>query len=298
MRCGNNLKQFGIALHMYNDDYYRFPPGGYIRRVNINDPWSYDWNQDQGSWLLHTMPYMEQDALYKFYLPQINLSDGPGAWNIQWIAGWNRKGPKYIQCPSDDWDHETRSATNYAGSLGPQCQIGPCGYDPYQFQNCNEPGPAPNIPFIKGTPDNPSHGNSPHADQIRGCFNRLGAKIRLADLLDGSSNTILVGEVRPNEHDHMPWQGSWVHYNGGAAHAGTMPPINYITDSPNWCSPVDRSRTNWNISWGFKSRHPNGTQFLFGDGSVTYISQKIDYVVYQYLGCRNDTVPVSVPSGP
>jgi len=34
MKCGNNLKQFGIACHMYNDDYNRLPPGGYFRRVN------------------------------------------------------------------------------------------------------------------------------------------------------------------------------------------------------------------------------------------------------------------------
>jgi prepilin-type N-terminal cleavage/methylation domain-containing protein/prepilin-type processing-associated H-X9-DG protein len=291
MKCGNNLKQFGIACHMYNDDYNRLPPGGYFRRVNKFDPWSFDWGQDQGSWLMYLLPYMEQDALWREYKVYL-VPDGEAGWySIQQVSNWNRPSPQYMRCPSDDWDHGTNATSNYAGSLGPQCQIGPCGYDPFQFQNCWEPGPAANI---AGIPGSPSHGNSPFPDHIRGCFNRMGAKIRLADMIDGSSNTIMIGEVRPNEHDHMPWRGSWVHFNGGMAHAGTLPPINYRTDSPDWCSPVDRSRTNWNLSWGFKSRHPGGAQFVMGDGSVAFLTENIDYLLYQYLGCRNDRMPAQI----
>ena len=36
------------------------------------------------------------------------------------------------------------------------------------------------------------------------------------------------------------------------------------------------SRSNWNVSWGFKSRHPGGAQFLFGDGSVHFLAEDID----------------------
>jgi prepilin-type N-terminal cleavage/methylation domain-containing protein/prepilin-type processing-associated H-X9-DG protein len=293
MKCGNNLKQFGIALHMYHDDYKKLPPGGYCRRINANDPWSYDWAQDQGTWMLHILPYMEQDSLYIPYRPHINLTDGPGFWSIQNLSGWNARSPLYLRCPSDDWDHATMATSNYAGSLGPQCTIGPCGYDPFQWNNCWwNPGPAVPPPFIQGSPD---HGNSPFADHIRGCFNRLGARIRLADLIDGTSNVILVGEVRPKEHDHMPWQGSWVHFNGGGSHATTLPPINYRTDSPDWCSPAQSSRTNWNVAWGFKSRHSNGAQFLMGDGSVIFLTERVDYALYQYLGCKNDSFSASVP---
>jgi prepilin-type N-terminal cleavage/methylation domain-containing protein/prepilin-type processing-associated H-X9-DG protein len=292
MKCGNNLKQFGIALHMYYDDHNRLPPGGYFRRTNPDDPWSYDWGQDQGTWLMYCLPYMEQEPLFDLYKPYI-VKDGGGWYSIQQAANWNRPSPLYMRCPSDDWDHYTQGTTNYAGSLGPQCTIGPCGYDPFQWNNCwwNPRAAVPPL-GIQGSPD---HGNSPFADHIRGCFNRMGARIRLADLLDGSSNVIMVGEVRPAEHDHMPWRGSWVHFNGGASHATTLPPINYRTDSPNWCSPVDRSRTNWNLAWGFKSRHTNGAQFLMGDGSVILLTNQIDYALYQYLGCRNDFQPASVP---
>src|SRR5688572_6303863 len=49
MRCGNNLKQFGIAIHAYHNDHDRLPPGGgYVRNEQLA-AWDQD---DQGSWLL------------------------------------------------------------------------------------------------------------------------------------------------------------------------------------------------------------------------------------------------------
>lgn len=305
MRCGNNLKQMGIALHMYYNDYGRLPPGGRMRRTNPADPWSVDWGQDQGTWHVYLLPYLEQDQLYKKYQPYI-VSDGvvPPWVSIQQAPSpWNEKAPKYLQCPSDDWDQENNSTSNYAGSLGPNCAIGPCGYNPYQWQQspsrnwagggCDDsPGTVPVLPGLKIARD---HGNEVSGALMPGCFNRFGIKIRLDDMIDGTSNTIMVGECRPAEHDHMPWQGSWVHFNGGASHCTTLPPINYKTDSPDWCSPADRSRTNWNVSWGFKSRHTAGANFLMGDGSVQMLPKTIDYVVYQYLGARNDERAITPP---
>jgi prepilin-type processing-associated H-X9-DG protein len=289
MRCGNNLKQLGIALHMYYNDHGRLPPGGRCRSRSATDPWQLDWGQDQGTWHIYCLPYLEQDNLWKKYMPFIHSDGNTPAWvSIQQApAPWNEKSPKYLRCPSDDWDQETQSTSNYSGSLGPQCSIGPCGYNPFQIK-C-QTGTYPGIEW------SPDHGNDIRAQFIRGCFNRLGAKIRLDDIIDGTSNTIMVGEVRPAEHDHMPWQGSWVHFNGGAAHVTTLPPINYKTDSTQWCNPPDRSRTNWNIAWGFKSRHPAGANFLMGDGSVQHLSPYIDDRAYQYLGCRHDQQAISPP---
>src|ERR1700745_848078 len=50
-KCSNNLKQFGLALHMYNDPHGKLPPGGY-----------YNWSEN-GTWIVYTLPYMEQDNL-------------------------------------------------------------------------------------------------------------------------------------------------------------------------------------------------------------------------------------------
>jgi prepilin-type processing-associated H-X9-DG protein len=45
---------------------------------------------------------------------------------------------------------------------------------------------------------------------------------------------------------------------------------------------------NWGYSIGFKSFHPGGANFVFADGSVHFLSEKINMDTYQLLGCRND----------
>src|SRR5438552_17827172 len=58
MKCANNLKQFGIACHLYLDTSKVFPPGSKTIPTG-------NWSGDKGSWLVLTLPYMEQDALFQ-----------------------------------------------------------------------------------------------------------------------------------------------------------------------------------------------------------------------------------------
>ena len=57
-------------------------------------------------------------------------------------------------------------------------------------------------------------------------------------------------------------------------------PINYRTDGTNWCNPAQTFKGNWNVSWGFKSNHTNGVNFVFGDGSVHFITNSINMKTY------------------
>jgi len=292
MKCSNNLKQLGIAMHMYNDVNGRLPPGGKMR-ANAN------WSDDMGSWIVYSLPYLEQDNLYKAIQSSGALDDTKPLTPV-WTDGvtggvhafmllnpsFQVKLP-YIRCPSDDWDPDAKT-TSYIGSVGPQCAPGPCGYDPYAGW-C---APENNVALTGGLPVmgyswSPDHGNSFSAQDIRGVFNRLGAKITLAMVKDGLSNTIFIGESLPAQHDHIA-QNIWWHFNGGAAHVSTIIPINYRSDGTNWCSPAQTFKGNWSVSWGFKSNHSGGANFLFGDGSVHFIGQSIDHRTYQLLGCRND----------
>ena len=75
-------------------------------------------------------------------------------------------------------------------------------------------------------------------------------------------------------------------------------PLNYTANRKyaNFgCSNPDRSTRNWNVSWGFNSRHSGGANFAFCDGSVQFLSQSIDIRTYNLLGCRNDGMPASIP---
>ena len=55
-------------------------------------------------------------------------------------------------------------------------------------------------------------------------------------------------------------------------------------------APIPNDR-NWNVAWGFKSRHTGGANFVFADGSVRFISESINMRAYVLLGARNDGQP-------
>ena len=67
MKCSNNLKQLGLACHMYHDTYKIFPPGAKTIPTG-------NWDGDKGSWLVYTLPYVEQDPLFKS-IPDFNVPD-------------------------------------------------------------------------------------------------------------------------------------------------------------------------------------------------------------------------------
>jgi len=270
-KCANNLKQFGLACHSFNDNNGYMPPGGYS-----NPPGSW-WTGDKGSWLIFTLPYMEQNNLFQ-QLPNFNQPNYDTIGVAQNAGVFTNVRLPYARCPSDDYNPDA-TVSNYVGSLGPQCAPGPCGYDPYQ-QYCNMPQ--------WGYTWSPDHGNTTDPQQVRGMFNRLGAKITLASVIDGTSNTIMIGESLPAMHDHLA-QNMWWDFNGGNSHCTTIIPINYFSNQQVGCSSnPPLSYQNWNVSWGFKSRHTNGTNFVFADGSVHFIQQGIEHRTYQMLGCRHD----------
>src|SRR5437870_2503086 len=67
MKCSNNLKQIGLAVHNYHDTYQWFPPS-YVR-------------QDWLTFAVFLLPYLEQDAAYKLWDPQLRYYDQPNRGN-------------------------------------------------------------------------------------------------------------------------------------------------------------------------------------------------------------------------
>jgi prepilin-type N-terminal cleavage/methylation domain-containing protein/prepilin-type processing-associated H-X9-DG protein len=294
-KCQNNLKQFGLAIHSFADrNNTQFPQGGKfgVDRPSTNDfvtgnaNWgNHDWGSDQGTWLVYTLPDMEQSALFA----QINQNDRVhNSVGIAISAMNPRPRLPYGRCPSDDHD-PIATVSNYIGSLGPQCTPGQGGCDAWADWCRPEISGIGGGFNLMGYRNSSDHGNTWTATDSRGIFTRMGVRITFAMVTDGLSNTIVIGEGLPAQHDHFG--GGWWHFNGGNAHASTLAPINNRTDGTSFCvTPTNRypSSGNWNHAWGFKSRHSGGANFLMGDGSVRFIPQTIDHRTYQLLGCRND----------
>jgi prepilin-type N-terminal cleavage/methylation domain-containing protein/prepilin-type processing-associated H-X9-DG protein len=303
--CHNNLKQLALACHTYHDVNGFFPPGG--RFLSRKDPPDRQ-GGDKGSWLVFALPYMEQGSLYQ----QIPLRTQPDYNSIANCPAFPARLPNG-RCPSDDYDPGA-FVCNYVGSNGPQCWSGFCDYtpsypiDPFQKycngDDVNDPPQTLNPPTYKGYAASPNYGDTSEPSEVRGMFNQSGAKISLADVTDGTTNTLLLGEKIISQE----WAFLFDFYTGGPTHwanrlggncfGTTIIPINYRTDytADDGCTAApDRYYYNAGVTAGFKSRHPGGTNFALVDGSVRFISQDIDRQVYQYLGCRNDGQVAGLP---
>jgi type II secretory pathway pseudopilin PulG len=169
------------------------------------------------SWLVSILPFIDQAPLH-------NVIDQESGWKAEGHArAINTAIPQYWH-PSETVTHDAdgRPVTHYAGVAG----VGERG------------------PFLPV--------NDPKAGMFG--YNRV---TRFRDVLDGLSNTLMVGEVR---EDLGPW---------AAGGPGTIRPL---TDKPYINGPN-----------GFGSRSVGGAQFLLGDGSVRFISENTDPSVMEAL---------------
>ena len=278
--CGNNLKQYGIALQLYHDTHKQIPPGG-------GRGWGTPVQNPRIGWQVRVLPFMEQNALYE----RLNQNAEAAYNGFVPFEGQNVRARTiqvpYAMCPSDPRDRVRGgwAQASYCGNLGSQRSLSRNG-------SCNT-FVTQNIHWMPG--GNANHGNTTDVNRLNGLFGRLGVNVRLASITDGTSNTMMVGEVLMDCTDHTA--GWWSFNGGGNAHASTSPPLNTMTTcARNQQEALDRGylnpqcwqKNNWNYSWGFRSKHPTGAQFAFAIGSVHFINQTIDYATYQYMGSRND----------
>ena len=293
-QCKNNVKQLGLAMHNYHDTYNTFPPNSLQWGAPAFTP---EWTGTQhGSQLVMLLPYIDQAPLYN----AINFQNvNAESTTVQGKPIYQIVVPAFI-CPTatspNQRDGDLRAKSNYAPSMGAQTlpvNGGGCPglfppYGPFiDPQYAASGGNVANGYFGTGPA---GHGNTLTMSQISGMFSRGSAAAKLRDATDGVSNTILMGEVRPDCSDHI--NNGWFHNN--ALWCATTPSINFPTcpNSPPRADNCNRSDT-WNTSQGFKSEHIGGAHFLMSDGSVQFFSDNLDYATYQRLGDRRDNRTVS-----
>ena len=102
----------------------------------------------------------------------------------------------------------------------------------------------------------------------------------------------MMGEILPSCGDHT--RSGWIHMN--SMWISTTARINFNTcgkrgvdDNSGNCN----AHNNWMTSQGFKSDHAGGANFVFGDGSVQFLPETIDYLAYQQMGSKDDGEPIS-----
>lgn len=243
-QCKNNLKQVGLAMHNYHDTFRSFPPGWIAATRGVGP--DVNGGLNGFGWGTMILPMMEQAAVYNQFRFELSISDNTGTPSNRSLLATSL--PTF-RCPSDTapvtWQLENTggtviadvASTNYLALFGlraiEECYTLPPG------QTCTAEG-----------------------------IYYHNSRVRMADIVDGSSQTLMVGE---RVHDRFPstWSGVIIQGESPIERA-----LGHADHTPN--AAVHHE--------DFGSRHIGGTHFLMGDGSVRFISENVDLITYMGLG--------------
>lgn len=311
-QCANNLKQIGIAIHNFHDTYKRFP---------IGQP---DDDCNNYAWSAYILPFMEQQQSYDELigggaaivyikggdnlevhgaivqgtggtLPALARNTDTYNW---WCQVANNHGnsvaksilPAYT-CPSDILpltDNNGYGKSNYCCCLGSE------------------------TPWVNYFAANGATSWSQPAGQTgqNGVFrlaqtNDYHYVTNMGLIADGTSNVIAVGEVSVTVNvkptitntvfplwvgGNNDWSGQW-RIPSWARVTGAYTPIN--NRDKDFGLPLINSMHISDFSFG--SQHPGGAQFVLADGSVRFLPDSIDPVIYERLGDIQGGEPVFLP---
>jgi prepilin-type N-terminal cleavage/methylation domain-containing protein len=324
MSCSNNLHQISLGLMNYESTYGRLPPGSQVPWAKQDDSSNLDFTLPFGpNCAVLLLPYLEQGNLYA----QANVGSFPGVTftynnsnpptgvNMSWtsIVGTPLK---VFLCPSD--------ANNQAPYNDPMTNVG--GMAPINWARGNYGATAgyEDYDHVSGGATFTSKASRTVTALIRAQTGNPSATIsssammsanygaRIAEVVDGTSNTIMVGELRAGISPQDP-RGVWALgypsssiVNAGRA-AYNPTPNNTLGDSGSDGDEIQSCAEFWFVGIGSRvgmgciddptaimtsgmsrSLHTGGVNAALGDASVRFIANSIDELTWCELESKAD----------
>lgn len=244
--CVNNLKQIGLALHLYHDTHQTLPSGWIaldpVTRLPLAE------GEPGWGWASMLLPFLEQGNVSEgmIQFPRSITDPFHDPVRVQALPVFRCKsdtGRPTFDLPSASDASQTRATlatSNYVGVFGT-----------IELEDCEGLPPGAIC-------------------QGNGAFQHV-LGVRLAEFLDGTSSTLLVGE-RSARLGYSTWTGAVP--DGEEAIARILGIADHAPNHPG--AHLD----------DFTSEHPAGTNFLLADGSVRLLVETIDLGVYQGLATR------------
>jgi prepilin-type processing-associated H-X9-DG protein len=288
IKCQNNLKQLGLALHNFHDSYHHFPAGLMVPVVPTGGGPAGALYKPEcpncapppgpglfGNWLTLCLPYMEQQNVHTLCA---SMNNNWGLDYTSYANGPNSPAASVIKtyiCPSDWVPTEVIQYQSYY--FGVNSYFGNAG---------TYAGPPAAFP-----------GAPPSLDGV--LF--YNSSVTLLAITDGTSSTFLAGErysKDPGVSDFNlgSWRGwGWTDWNScGDVLGDTAWPLNTQFAGMRW---VNASAATNARKQTFGSGHPNGANFVLCDGSVHFVMNGVDIGTYSLLSTPNDgwVFPTDLP---
>lgn len=284
-QCINNLKQIGLSWMNHESSHGFLPSSGWGWRWQGEPDKGFGKNQP-GGWAYDIMSFMEEGGL-------ANLGSGlTGAPREQAMIVAAQTPVSAFSCPSKREMRPYPLVRNgfLAHNLA-SCNQGSCPVVRADYQ-------ANSGNIAAGETGGPGAGTSePPAPYLKSIgwngVTQHVSELRIGQIEDGTSKTILVGEKYLNvdfyatgaaaADDQHFWCGVDRDVNG---YLQCLNPNGSVNEGDNGIPERDRPGRDWN--WKFGGAHQTGWNAVFGDGSVQSISFGTEPRVIHAMGGRND----------
>jgi prepilin-type N-terminal cleavage/methylation domain-containing protein len=277
MKCSNNLKQLGLAQHNYHDTNGQLTP--------MVGPNGCCW----GTWVVLIMPYVEQDNAYRLYQN----------WGGSDTVSSNFPAPSTVGPPYPRYG----TSINITNVTGRRYSVLSCPSD----QNNTPISTITNINYLVNGGNGGTYGANGPAPLPAGYVRWYGMfdgqnrtrQIKLTDMTDGLTNTIMFGEVLQGQGRDLRGFAWW----GDAAAMSTYYPpntrANDLIYTTTYCNNLPQRGLPCSGAGGAhhsaRSRHPGGVMVCLGDGSCRFIRDAIDPVTWMNMGPGIDGFVTNIP---
>ncbi len=284
MQCQNNLKQLGLSFHNYESATKRFPGGV--------GPYGCCW----GTWQVGVLPYMEQSAMYAIY-QNYGGNDGTGG-AARYGAAVNRPVTRArlptLTCPSDTPNAPIGSSATLAAITSHNYGVNYGNTSFYQDTIATVPPTVfRGAPFRIYTGGLQFGDDGPNGAAAALTFTRVyGKPVSLAEISDGTSNTLMAAEQLQGRGTDLRGFSWWGNATGFVTF---MPPNSTLPDvvtGGNCTSTLVAPRMPCITTstllrprmMGARSLHTGGVQVTYCDGHVAFITDNIDFTTWNALG--------------
>jgi prepilin-type N-terminal cleavage/methylation domain-containing protein/prepilin-type processing-associated H-X9-DG protein len=270
-QCLNNIKQIGLAMHNYHDSRGTLPPGAAASRDSAGVVTA---NCCNGTWQVLVLEYMEQGNAANLYQNWGGAAPGPRYSASPNTTNVTQKRFASLTCPSDLPNTPTGSMTNhnYAANYG-NTTFGQGTYGGVTFAGA---------PFGRATfvsPDPTVLTETPGGYMVQPQKGKP-----FTEMLDGLSNTMLVGEVLQGQGGDLRGFMWWQDAAGFQAYTSPNSPLPDQIYSSTYCNNKPELNLPCIVGsalFASRSRHPGGVQVGMADGSSRFVQQNISINVWR-----------------
>lgn len=312
MSCQNNIKQIGLAVHLFENQYKHLPPG--LKTYTAKGASGNVTNWYGNPVFAYLLPFVEQQNVYERWDWSETMlaatrntrerSNDRAALSRHSLEAVSASSIPTFLCPSDLTGNGEPVELDYVergyctGFFGRTSYVANGGSHSTYFRDPDMA--ADGTFFMTGEDSQPED----YQDKLRD----FEQPARFASIVDGTSHTLLFGErwhydpvfdrklhFHPQKFSRYPiaswgvW--SWTGGGNGTTHlsCSTRVPINYETPEE---APSDYFHVNLRMS-AFGSAHPGGANFVFSDGHVEFLSESINMAVFRAMGTRAGREPLN-----